>query len=274
MAQLPTVQEMWSHFQHWIMNLPHATRIILISLWVVYVFDTAFPSMRTCMPSTSLPSAWALTACVHHAGFLHIFMNSWAFVYQGKRLEDQFGSKGLLALVLGACVASEVTFWLLAHIVGVSECIVGFSGALFALLTFDYGRSHAVADIFGYHVPAKYVPWIIFVISTVLFPGATVMGHLAGIAVGYGFTFLETSVGWVQPRYPDPILPGGLVGGDSSFPQLVSAHPAPLVAFSGTGRTLSGRTVPPTAAAAPAPGSNHNTPPTRPQETAPGPHAL
>ncbi len=134
---------------------------------------------------------------------------------QGSKFERQVGSvtfgwlNGIfcvLSNVLVACAAST------EHLIGFDmayvQCAVGYSTAIFTLLTIDslsessfmqrrqatltaYTHAHAhtrmliANSFFGIPVPVRAYPWVLLVFIQLLIPFASFHGHLAGIAVGY-----------------------------------------------------------------------------------------
>jgi len=44
----------------------------------------------------------------------------------------------------------------------------------------------------------KYLPWLVLLITTIIFPGASFLGHLSGILVGYLFT--KGALNWLLPH--------------------------------------------------------------------------
>ncbi|KAL0482502.1 rhomboid-like protein, partial [Acrasis kona] len=65
-------------------------------------------------------------------------------------------------------------------------CSVGFSGILFSYIVMSSHYSPVSQSLFGiYSVSAKYYPWFLLLISQILLPGASFLGHLSGIISGY-----------------------------------------------------------------------------------------
>jgi hypothetical protein len=68
---------------------------------------------------------------------------------------------------------------------------VGISGVLFALIVLALEMSRAeTMSFFGlFSLPTRVYPWFLLVVLSLLSPGLSFLGHLAGIVVGYGISF-------------------------------------------------------------------------------------
>lgn len=68
-----------------------------------------------------------------------------------------------------------------------TDCAVGFSGVIFALkvlTTYDLPRGHMTSVMGLFTVPTRLACWVELVITSLLFPNVSFVGHLAGILVG------------------------------------------------------------------------------------------
>ena len=75
---------------------------------------------------------------------------------------------------------------------GLNECGVGFSGVTFSYLTIlSVGDFQSTQSLFGLiQVPSRLYPWILLLVTEVMLPGSSFMGHLMGILTGYLFVYL------------------------------------------------------------------------------------
>jgi rhomboid domain-containing protein 1 len=143
--------------------------------------------------------AWRmLSAAFLHGGVWHIAFNMMSLYSLGPSLEPLWGSL-LFALMLGAItllagalyVALSAALWAATGDPSwLAVSAVGFSGVLFALAVL---QSTYCADgersVFGLvAVPARYYPWVLMAVIQVMLPGVSLLGHLAGILVGWALT--------------------------------------------------------------------------------------
>ena len=142
------------------------------------------------------PSQWfrIFSSAFVHGGLMHIGFNMFNFVVTGPSLERRIGTLRLLNLVLvlvaalgalymfvafGALLAGFRRFW--------SECSVGFSGVIFALITIDSLSAplNAQYDVWGVHIPARWYPWAMLAFTQLIMPNVSFIGHLVGILGAY-----------------------------------------------------------------------------------------
>ena len=87
------------------------------------------------------------------------------------------------------------------------ECAVGLSGVIFSLVVVDSHLSPAqTRSLFGFvTVPTRYYPLALLAVLQLLLPSASLLGHLAGVLVGYAFVW-----GWLNWLVLSPSAVGAL----------------------------------------------------------------
>ncbi len=137
---------------------------------------------------------WRLfTAPLFHAGLLHVAMNLSAWVPLGSSLERLVGSVQFAWLTLLFAVLGGLLHALAgttAEGSGVrSSCTVGLSGVIFSLVVVDAHLTPVASrTLFGVvSVPTRWYPLALLALLQLLLPDASMLGHLAGVLVGYAF---------------------------------------------------------------------------------------
>jgi len=123
----------------------------------------------------------------------------------GYMLEVKMGTIRLLysTLLIGSLFLSGLQLLLerLISLVftssGVFSCSVGFSGVLFAYMVISTKYDPWDRNLFGaFQISAQVYPWVLLLITSLLFPGVSFLGHLCGILSGYLFLWLVLGRGW------------------------------------------------------------------------------
>lgn len=155
---------------------------------------------------------WRLfTSPFFHSGFLHLALNMSAWCPLGSSLERCVGSVQFAHLVILFSLLGGALHALAgasAGEMGAShECAVGLSGVIFSLVVVDSHLSAAQSrSLFGVvTVPSRYYPLALLAILQLLLPAASLLGHLAGVIVGYAFAW-----GWLNRLVLPPAAVGAL----------------------------------------------------------------
>lgn len=186
-------------------RIPPVTLFLVAGQTAIFLgfFPKYFPStMGVCMSSYLVVShrdyPRMILSQLAHGDDMHLYFNMVSLIYKGIKLERAFGSLYFAYLVAVFTGATSLTY------VGLSEmltnlfmddsyrtsCAVGFSGVIFALkvLATEYSAP-GTQYIFGVvPVPSKYLFWAELVAIQLVSPGASFVGHLAGILVGVAYT--------------------------------------------------------------------------------------
>jgi len=140
-----------------------------------------------------------LISTLEHADEWHLYYNMVSFLWKGMRLEQRFGSRKFAVLLAVFSVSCSLVYLALAKSAAelfqddsyARQCAIGFSGVIFALkvLTHQYESGpDQWTYMRGLAVPARWAVWAELVIIHLLVPGASFIGHLAGILVGLAYT--------------------------------------------------------------------------------------
>jgi len=128
-----------------------------------------------------------------HGGILHLLLNLGAFVPLGTELERSVGSVRFAHLLGVLVLAQDAIFILLScalALIGVRSamrtCALGFSGVIFALMVVDNaGVGAPQRSLFGrVDLPSALIPWALMLLIQLVVPGASFLGHLAGLLAG------------------------------------------------------------------------------------------
>ncbi len=137
-----------------------------------------------------------------HAGWLHLFMNSWMIYMFGRELEDHLGAKRFLALVFSGGIVGGVMQMLAAFLWPqyFGGSVVGASAAGFGLVA-AYAALFPMMEmrlLLFFIIPVTITAKTLLIASAVfalagfafpdvIFPGVAHMAHLGGMAMGWLF---------------------------------------------------------------------------------------
>ncbi|KAG4096394.1 hypothetical protein H8356DRAFT_1681657 [Neocallimastix lanati (nom. inval.)] len=194
------VKEAIDKIKKWFFSMPFGTKTIFISIltfyilkvfWVNEIEDTCInPDIMWNHIITSLPR-YILHSFIH-ANVIHIIFNSIALIHFSSNFEKDVGSVLLLYIVFVFTVLIAIFYSFTAKILSIlfidkwmNSCTIGISGVLFAFITIESLQNETIKYIRGIEIPSKYNPLILLVITQLLWPKASFLGHLGGIIVGY-----------------------------------------------------------------------------------------
>ena len=167
---------------------------------------------RSRPPRADALAVWRLfTSPFFHNGFLHLALNMSAWVPLGSSLERSVGSVQFAYLTLLFALLGGSLHTLAGASAGKvgahRECAVGLSGVIFSLVVVDSHLSPAqTRSLFGFvTVPTRYYPLALLAVLQLLLPSASLLGHLAGVLVGYAFVW-----GWLNWLVLSPSAVGAL----------------------------------------------------------------
>ncbi|KAF0293771.1 Rhomboid-related protein 4 [Amphibalanus amphitrite] len=163
-----------------------------------------------------------LISTFEHADEWHLYYNMVSFLWKGMRLEQRMGSRRFAILLAVFSVSCSITYLALAktatdffHDGSYSrQCAIGFSGVIFALKVLTHQLESAPGTwtyLSGLAVPARWAVWAELVLIHILVPGASFIGHLAGILVGLAYTYgpLEYAVSCLDKIIAVPLARAG-----------------------------------------------------------------
>jgi hypothetical protein len=195
-----------------------------------------------------------------HLSLMHIVFNCMTLHNVGSAIESRVGTSSFavctLVLVPGCGIMNVAASWAfnaLGYSQSMTECAAGFSGVLFAYVTINaLYRDSAAYSIYGFFsVSAKWYPLCMLVITQVLLPQSSFVGHFGGILAGAVYSFFERSLPsfiscfqlaesccncpaisscfmFIPYPAPPPIAPSryvpGIIIGDSFIPSHLQNH--------------------------------------------------
>jgi len=146
---------------------------------------------------SSLFWPWQLvTYAFLHADTLHLFFNMLALWMFGSELELLWGRKRYMAFLAMGALFGGLTYMVVTALLGVSSALVGFSGAIYALLLASalLFPTRTIMPLFP-PIPMKMITFVIVfgVIALVMGVSGTDYGALAHLGGMLG--------GWITMRY-------------------------------------------------------------------------
>ncbi|XP_039893702.1 rhomboid-related protein 4-like [Simochromis diagramma] len=192
-------------------NIPAITLAVLGFNVYLYVFPPA-PPLKACMSLDQVyrNKEWRrlFLSPLHHIDDWHLYFNMASFLWKGMRLERRLGGPwflyllsvfflltGLVYLLLQALMiklmeGTDPSDPLLEYVQAFSrECVVGFSGVLFALkIVSNHFNPGGVTYVMNIRVSNQFASWVELVLIYLIAPGTSLVAHLAGVLVGLLYT--------------------------------------------------------------------------------------
>jgi len=122
------------------LNLPPATRAILIANIVLYILPRivapeSFPRLELWPLQTPLFAPYQIvTYAFLHASFMHLFFNMFALYMFGRTLEESWGPRRFIVFYFASVLAAAITQLIVTSMTGSFYPTVGASGGVFGLL--------------------------------------------------------------------------------------------------------------------------------------------
>jgi len=160
----------------------------------LYVMPDLAPSIQdSCLSPSNVDPFRLIASGFLHASDMHLYYNMSSLLYKGLQIEFAAGSlvfgfmlsilllmSHSLVVIVGLTVGDMLPFG------GAGGCAVGFSAVLFALkVVLNDERGPQTSSIWGIVVPTRYAVWVELVISSLISPRSSFIGHLCGILAGY-----------------------------------------------------------------------------------------
>lgn len=177
--------------------MAHINAVLLISsiIFIVFIIQTIVPHFTETfyfLPSNAINEPWRfITSIFLHAGFLHLFLNLYAFILFGSILERKIGSSELIKIFFLSGFFGSL-FYYLATIININPGLpaLGASGAVFGIM----GAAAVFFPnlvIFILFIPMRMKQAIIFwfileFLGTFnINSGIASAAHLGGLVIGY-----------------------------------------------------------------------------------------
>jgi membrane associated rhomboid family serine protease len=237
-----------TRFNVWLHAIPLFTRSIFIVCTFIWLIRALFNWPNTyavCFHYDSIKGGEIyrlITFIFFHQDILHIIFNMMGLLSLCVFLEHKLGTIYMLCCtILLAILISAVDMFFNLVLIDIlklndvknsffsidSECGIGYSGVLFAYMILSVHHSPVTRSLFGvYSVSAKVYPWALLLLSSLLMPGVSFLGHLSGIVAGYIFILMlyKNSAFTKVVSFIERITPSALTQRSSYFPSDTSSE--------------------------------------------------
>ncbi|KIW89133.1 uncharacterized protein Z519_09985 [Cladophialophora bantiana CBS 173.52] len=193
---LPTRLIQPSRIRSYILRLPLFTRLILLAIvafwllelqtvWSVIKWGSLEPR------EINLGSLYRLnTFVLIHTGFWHMLINTICLMPLLERFEAEFGTLNSIALFMGPLGQIPAVLYLLLDgvILRDNTPVLGASIWVFLLLAAEAiktYRANPYLEIADQKIPTWISPLVLLVVTSILIPSASFLGHLSGCVTGY-----------------------------------------------------------------------------------------
>eukprot|EP00753_Platysulcus_tardus_P000174 PLAT10109.2.p2 GENE.PLAT10109.2~~PLAT10109.2.p2 ORF type:complete len:406 (+),score=197.40 PLAT10109.2:96-1220(+) len=147
---------------------------------------------RYCLsPSAIMRGAGQLAripaAAFLHGDMTHLLYNLLSLLPKGAQLEASMGGYRFAALLAYLTLASHLLYVAIAALAvpsAFSGCAVGFSAVLFGLNVLLTAGSGGQSRVYGFTLPTKYVTLAELLLTKLLVPRSSFLGHACGILAG------------------------------------------------------------------------------------------
>ncbi len=220
-----------TRFNIWFNAIPLFTRSILIICTFIWLIRALFnwpSSYAICFYYPAIKEGDIKRLITHiffHQDILHILFNMMGLLSLCVFLEHKLGTIYMFCctvlLSIGTSLVDMFFNFIILDVLKLNdpkggffmidtECGIGYSGVLFSYMIISVSHSPVTRSLFGmYSVSARVYPWVVLLISSVLMPGVSFLGHLSGIVAGYIFVLMihknsvfSTLVGVVERFVP------------------------------------------------------------------------
>ncbi|ETI25033.1 hypothetical protein G647_04403 [Cladophialophora carrionii CBS 160.54] len=185
-----------SRIRSYIFRLPLFTRLILLAIITFWLLE-----LQTVWSVTkwgwlepkeiNFGSLYRLnTFVLIHTGFWHMLFNTMCLVPLMERFEAEFGTLTSIALFLGPLGQIPAVIYLVLDgvILRDNTPVLGASIWVFLLLASEAIKTYKAnphLEIGGQKIPTWISPLAILLVTSILIPGASFLGHLSGCITGY-----------------------------------------------------------------------------------------
>jgi len=203
-----------------------AVMVLQVAVYFLYVPGVDYSVKRLCLnPKAMLrnitASIWVrriVASALLHSSDRHLGFNMISLLHKGITLEPILGAQKFFTLIvvltfLSGIINVAVSYFLSAYVgysAPLSSCAIGFSGVLFGLSTvINLQYQERSVRVFGFRLKPSYAAWAELVLTQVLIPRASLMGHLSGILAGLVVVYYQR----YEPQRPPTQFHGsGRVG--------------------------------------------------------------
>ncbi|KAF2008186.1 rhomboid protein 2 [Amniculicola lignicola CBS 123094] len=191
----------------YILRLPLCTRVLLAVMVALYVATIPLAWLRDWAAlepdKVGLASLYRLnTFPLMHIGFFHMIFNVIALAPLLERFESEFGTLVTLVLFTGpfGLLPGGIYILLEKFVLRSNTAVMGASIWVFLLLSSEAlktQKSNPNFSIGPYKIPTWTTPLILIVLTSILVPDVSLIGHLCGAGIGYLW-----ASGWIKFLVP------------------------------------------------------------------------
>ncbi|OAL35785.1 hypothetical protein AYO20_04935 [Fonsecaea nubica] len=193
---LPTRLIQPSRIRSYVLRLPLFTRLILVAIVAFWILElqTVWSVIKwgSLEPKEiNLGSMYRLnTFVLIHTGFWHMLINTICLMPLLERFEAEFGTLNSIALFMGPLGQIPAVLYLIMDgvILRDNTPVLGSSIWVFLLLAAEAiktYRANPYLEIGDQKIPTWISPLVILVVTSILIPSASFLGHLSGCITGY-----------------------------------------------------------------------------------------
>ncbi|KAJ3051282.1 hypothetical protein HK097_007743 [Rhizophlyctis rosea] len=196
---LPNISDLSTQTRSHISSLPLATRLIAGTCIIVEILRLTVASSWVeagCFrPNAGLSLIYRpITSEFLHSNLFHLLLNLIALLLLGPRIEKAYGTLQTIQLTFLLPSIAAIAHSLIAVVADflftknktdegwTTQCSIGLSGLLFAFITIDVSERPSPRSLFGFlTIPSTIYPWVLLIITQLILPNASFLGHLSGI---------------------------------------------------------------------------------------------
>ncbi|KAH6872635.1 rhomboid protein 2 [Alternaria rosae] len=184
-----------ARIRSYILRLPFCTKVLVAAIVGLWVATIPFPWIRDF--GALEPAKMDLTQMhrlnlfpVLHWNFIHMIFNLVAVTPLIERFESEYGTLVTLALFTGpfGTIPGGVYTLLEKYVLRSNTSVMGASVWVFLLLSAEVMKTHKANPYFSvgpYKIPTWTMPLILIVLTSILVPYVSLVGHLCGAGLGY-----------------------------------------------------------------------------------------
>ncbi|KAJ8907946.1 hypothetical protein NDN08_008049 [Rhodosorus marinus] len=178
-----------------------ALMVLQIAVYFLLVPGVDYSVKNICLNPRAMlgnitASIWVrriVASALLHSSDRHLYFNMISFLHKGVTLEPILGAQPFLILITALTFLSGIINVIVSYVaaayfgysVPLFSCAIGFSGVLFGLSTvLNMQYQERSIRVFGFRLKPSYAAWAELVLTQILVPRASLMGHLSGILAG------------------------------------------------------------------------------------------
>ncbi|KAJ4384448.1 putative rhomboid protease [Didymella sp. IMI 355093] len=184
-----------ARLRSYVLRLPLATRLLLLAIVGLWIATIPLPWLREF--ARLEPAKMDLTQMhrlnlfpLMHLNFFHMIFNLVAIAPLLERFESEFGTLVTLALFTGpfGTLPGGIYTLLEKFVFRANTVVMGASVWVFLLLSAEVMKQHKTSPTIAigpYKIPTWSTPLILVLVTSILVPNVSFIGHLCGAGIGY-----------------------------------------------------------------------------------------